>query len=303
MNNNEKLIAAAANGQTEAVRALLKMGSDIHADDDAALRNASLAGHFETVTLLLEKGADVHARDKDGRSDAPLHNAASTGQTRIVALLIEKGACIHSSNREGPSAALRNASRGGHCETVKLLLANKAFVYPPDEHGLGCVLCAAAENGHNSTLEILISSSIEVADYLSPAMIWAARSGQEATVDFLREKSADINAPDEWDCPGAPLREAAGNGHVKTVKLLLDHGANFRAPDGYGPESALRVAAIACHSEIITLLLHKYQTSELAEIRTTAAAPQLKDVILKEYKKRLAKAARNDAISQPDLEI
>jgi ankyrin repeat protein len=177
MNNNEKLIEAAATGQTEAVLRLLELGADIHADGDAALRSACLAGHFETVKLLLGEGADGRARDKDSPSDAPLHIAASGGHTRIVELLLEKpSVALHSWNREGPAAALRNASRGGHCETVTLLLSKGAFVYSPHPHGLGCVLCAAAENGHNSILEILISSSIEVADYLSPAMIWAVRS-------------------------------------------------------------------------------------------------------------------------------
>jgi ankyrin repeat protein len=49
----EKLIEAAASGQTETVGQLLDAGADIHVANDAALHHATWGGHFETVSLAL----------------------------------------------------------------------------------------------------------------------------------------------------------------------------------------------------------------------------------------------------------
>jgi ankyrin repeat protein len=298
MNNNEKLIEAAANGQTETVRQLLELGADIHADDDAALQSACLAGHFDTATLLLEKGADAHARDEDGYSDAPLHNAASGGHTRIVELLLldKYDADINSGNCEGPAAALREASRGGHLETVELLLAEGAFIYPPGEYGLGCVLCAAAENGHTSILERLLSSNRDTELYItvSPVLATAAEGGHSDTVELLLTKLHDND-----EVVGLALIAAAEAGKTKIIELLLGKKSAIDT-NNY---AALEAAAVAEHTEIVALLLCKYQTRELGEMLSTAKEPQPKDVIQKEFKKRRGTVVRNAVKSEPGLEI
>jgi len=99
------------------------------------------------------------------------------------------------------------------------------------------------------------------------------------------------------------LREAVANGHAETVKLLLERKVDFRAADGYGPESALRIAAVAGHTEIVALLLCKYQTCELGEMLSTAMEPELEDVVQNECKRRLRKVARDAVNSRPPLEI
>ncbi len=66
---NSELKAAAQNGQSEEVQALLDSGADVDAKDEnemTALMWAAFGGDIDTVKVLLERGADVTAKDKDG---------------------------------------------------------------------------------------------------------------------------------------------------------------------------------------------------------------------------------------------
>jgi len=85
---NEKLLAAAKNG------------------DIAAVEN------------LLEKGADVNTRAKDGWT--PLMHAAQNGHTAVVKALIENGADVNAKANDN-GTALSRAGQGNHTEITKLL--------------------------------------------------------------------------------------------------------------------------------------------------------------------------------------
>ena len=52
-NLNQSLRAAARAGHAETLAGLLAAGADIHAEDDAALREAAYQGHLEVVRVLL----------------------------------------------------------------------------------------------------------------------------------------------------------------------------------------------------------------------------------------------------------
>jgi hypothetical protein len=56
------------------------------------------------------------------------------------------------------------------------------------------------------------------------ALRYAAENGHIETVKLLLDRKADIHAMDDY-----ALRYAAHNGHTETVKLLLDRGANIHA--------------------------------------------------------------------------
>jgi len=110
----DALIGSVCMGDIDGVRAALAAGTDIHVNDDYALRWAVAYGHAETVNLLLAAGANVHVDN-----DAALRRSAYDGHAEMVNLLLAAGANIHANN----DAALRYAAYHGHAEIVNRLLA------------------------------------------------------------------------------------------------------------------------------------------------------------------------------------
>jgi len=89
---DQKLIDAAAEGDTERVDGLLKKGANIEVrarDDWTALSIAAREGHYETVKLLLNKGAKVNA--KEGGGHPPLFWAKKYSHQKVIELLKEAG--------------------------------------------------------------------------------------------------------------------------------------------------------------------------------------------------------------------
>ena len=67
-------------------------------------------------------------------------------------------------------------------------------------------------------------------------------------VELLIAKGADVNAKSASDGRTA-LMQAAGDGHVELVRVLLDHGGDFETRDEAG-RNAWTYAAMAGQQEI-----------------------------------------------------
>ncbi|GLG94665.1 Poly [ADP-ribose] polymerase tankyrase, partial [Gryllus bimaculatus] len=114
---------AAECGNTEAVRALLDSGADVHARDifDAtALHCAAENGHSATVQLLLRRGAHAGCKNHSGWS--PLHAAARWGHPQCFALLLAAGADLESRDKWGRTP-LHVAAQWGREAAARALLA------------------------------------------------------------------------------------------------------------------------------------------------------------------------------------
>ncbi|MCL5733225.1 MAG: ankyrin repeat domain-containing protein [Patescibacteria group bacterium] len=66
----------------ELTKELIKVGADIHANNDGALCLAAEYGHLEVVKFLLENGSDVHAEN-----DEALRWAAHKGHLEVANFL------------------------------------------------------------------------------------------------------------------------------------------------------------------------------------------------------------------------
>ena len=76
------LIMSSKIGFLPGVKLALKNGTDVHTQNDYALRWASGNGHKDVVELLLKNGANVHARN-----DYALYWASANGHKDVVELL------------------------------------------------------------------------------------------------------------------------------------------------------------------------------------------------------------------------
>ena len=88
------------------------------------------------------------------------------------------------------------------------------------------------------------------------ALVEAARDGDVAEVRRLIASGADLNGAEEtvFDCTA--LHEAAYNGHVDCVRVLVEGGASVDKRDRFGL-TPLHWAASRKHCEIVTYLLEK----------------------------------------------
>ena len=66
------------------------------------------------------------------------------------------------------------------------------------------------------------------------ALMEAADEGHVEVVRLLLESGADINTQEDYGNGATALMEAAGNGHVEVVRLLLENGADTNTQNNSG---------------------------------------------------------------------
>ncbi|XP_072558750.1 ankyrin repeat and SOCS box protein 2-like isoform X1 [Paramormyrops kingsleyae] len=213
------VFVAAQCGRVEALRFLIKSGADVNsqaADGATALYEASKNGHDDIVKILLSQNADANIAAKGGL--LPLHIAAQRGNDR------EK--------------LLNYASYSYCCElSVKIVsmlipATSKARVR---RSGIS-PLHLAAERNKNEVLETLIEAGFDVNAMLSPdrskmyedrrstALYFAICNNNTEAATMLLEAGANPNL-DTFN----PLLIAVRQGCIRTVTLLVEHGANVNA--------------------------------------------------------------------------
>lgn len=118
------LLFASENGQGDAVRLLIRMGSEVNAKNaagESCIWLASRYGHEAVVRILLENGADLDSADE--LEQTAISAAAKGGHLRVVEILLERGSDIRTPTSYGKMADMF-AANGGHDAVVHALLAH-----------------------------------------------------------------------------------------------------------------------------------------------------------------------------------
>ena len=155
-----------------------------------------------------------------------------------------------------PEAFLMAAHDGKH-RVVEVCLESGMDVNETNADGF-TPLAMAAYNGHDKIVELLIKNKAEVdtPDLKGNTPLSHAASCGEAsaprTVKVLLDAGAEINAVDNGEHFTA-LMMAAAEGNLEVVKLLLEEGADKSMVDTDG-ESAAHFARLNGHTEIVELL-------------------------------------------------
>ncbi len=161
---------------------------------DAPVAEAAARGDLEAVRTLLRDGADVNAAQGDGMT--ALHWAALRGDADMVSVLVYAGANVTSTTRLGAYTPLHLASRDGRAEAVTLLLGAGSDANAATTTG-STPLHFAAAGGDVPTLASLLEAGAEIdaregASGQTP-LIFAAAAGRLGAVQALIAHGADVS--------------------------------------------------------------------------------------------------------------
>lgn len=223
------LAIVANQGHFEATFVLVRLGANIHADDDHALREAISNQHDEIVYFLVQLGANVRAF-----FDSPVYWAAKHDNLEILQLLTTH----QDASPEMFDDALYSACEFGSIGTVQYIFDKKMHLCPEiDTKG---ALRKAIINKHFEIVSLMLKYISIKDDVLSPAykdhrpepntlLVCAIAFGTNEILCLLLDHGADIHAED--DCA---FRYAMGferKQRHEMAKILLDRGANIHAKD------------------------------------------------------------------------
>jgi ankyrin repeat protein len=183
---------------------LLKMGADPNVHNDANATALMWAAHdLEKTRLLLDHGANVNAISDDLRT--PLMIAARRpGGAPIVNLLLEHGANPNpNSHPDAASSPLLEAATVGDAATFELLLQHGAKI--------------------KTDAEFVLSMSVS--------------TRCTRCVDLAVAKITDK------DVYTASLQDTAVYGDTRSLRIMLDHGADVKAFDLFGRTALMYAAA------------------------------------------------------------
>jgi ankyrin repeat protein len=249
-----RLVEAAKNHDTKAIRALLNQRVDVNTpqpDGATPLLWAAQWDDLETAGLLIQAGARVDA--DNGYGVTPLSMACTNGSARMVDKLLKAGANPNAALPTGESP-LMTAALTGTLEVVKALLAHGSDVNARERIGEQTALMWALSEQHWDVAQTLIEHGADVRARsitgFTPIM-FAARQGNVEAVKMLLAQGAEVS--DTAADGTTVLHVATVRGHVALAEFLVDHGAN---PNADGPGyTALHWAAGTWES----ITAHDYQ--------------------------------------------
>lgn len=246
--------AATVDGNESILHHLIhKYHANVNAQDNtgrSALMMTAIRNQPKMMKELLDANASTNILDgKPGIDPEPGQNAlmyaAERGNKECIELLIKAGVDVDMPSRKGKTALYLAAARG-QAETVERLIQENANPNVPDREQR-TPLMIAAWGGWNQVVKTLVAKHAaldERDDGGYTAVFHAATNGKHDALKALMDAHANPDIP--LNLPGitknwTPIMEAAREGDLKSVEILLQGGAQKKLVNGDG-KTALMVA-------------------------------------------------------------
>lgn len=203
---------------------LVEKGADVNATDfngETALYSAVKRDSPSLVRALLRLGADMRADDK---GMTPLHKSASTGNLPITQILLASGAEANLATKKG-CTPLHFAAVRGHSSVALALLGREVEVevrstgeaalwdgWPRRQLAMGSTaLHAAAQGGHTDVCEMLLKHSRKLVDIPDSEgqtpLHYASKWGCRSTVELLLKFGANADAVDDGGRTASDMKD------------------------------------------------------------------------------------------------
>jgi ankyrin repeat protein len=273
---------AAARGDREAVKALLKQAADVNAaqgDGMTALHWAAMNGDAELAEMLVFAGANVRATTRLG-TYTPLYLASQQGHGKIIQALIKAGGDVKAGTPNG-TTPLMVAAASGELEAVRVLIENGADVNAKDGVRWQTPLMYAAAANRPAVIALLAAkgADLKATNKISDL---ANLSREGAGFGGNPQGGLPAGAPGAPGAPSArraptpgvdrnyqlneliatqggltPLLYAARQGHHESSDALLTAGADINQVSAGDKTSPLMMAVINGHFDLAKSLLEK----------------------------------------------
>ena len=236
-NNLTLLHISAKQGASNITLALIDK-IDVNVQDKygyTPLYYAARQGHLAVATLLLDNGANIHMKTFQFEKTV-LHEAACSGHIALMRLFIECGANIQERDKYN-STILHEAAASGQEDVVQFLLVNDALadINSQDEFGYTPLQQAARRvgnevpNAKGNIIRKLVKSGADTeiknhpAQGSNSALHIAAACDHQLATKALIACNANLNTQNK--AYKTPIQEAALNGNLNLMKILLNAGA------------------------------------------------------------------------------
>ena len=282
----------------EMMQTLLENGADVNEYDNeydnygdfeclkykpgSVLRYAISRNDHAMTRMLLKAGAHVNMIHCDWRS--PLHHAVEMADVEMVQILIDAGAEVNGTTQMFLAAQLKEkkyedllatpiqlAAEVNNPKLVQMLLDEGADPRRPvhqkpcrndDENTVPTVLQSAVRFGNAVMVDMLLKACADVNDragHSDPPLALAAANADLKTVRILLRHGAHINAPaKKFRKSATALQAAVRTGDLEVVKELLVNGADVNADAGpIIGRTALQAAAEEGKFEMVIFLISK----------------------------------------------
>jgi uncharacterized protein len=226
------IMYAAANGDLELVRALIKAGANVKLANQfgtSALTEAAIIGSAPIIEALLKAHADPNFRTPN--SETPLMAVARSGKVDAAKALLDAGADINAKENWGGQSALMWAAAQSQADMVKFLASNGANL---NDHG-------KVNQWERKVIQEPRPKDMNKGGFTP--LHYAAREGCGACVQNLLAAGAD---PDSEDPDReTPLLLALENMHFDTAAVLVQGGADLDKWDLFGRSPVYMAADVS----------------------------------------------------------